>query len=194
MGGTVALEMAQQLQEQGQEVALLVLFETYNWANMPAMSFLDKIYYYIQKIKFNWGKLLLAKSKWTFIMEKERIASSKIKAWLGLMSSKLGHNSRSGNGQDLFLLRLRRANDRASNNYVPRVYPGQITQFVPAKEYSHNKKPGLGWENLAAGGVELHEIPAYPEGMFEEPFVELLADKLKECIYKAFEQKIGNKI
>lgn len=34
MGGTVAYEVAQQLARQGHEIALLALFETYNWANL----------------------------------------------------------------------------------------------------------------------------------------------------------------
>jgi phthiocerol/phenolphthiocerol synthesis type-I polyketide synthase E len=194
MGGTVALEMAQQLRAQGQEVALLALFETYNWANMPAKSFLDKVYYYIQKIQFNWGKFLLSKSKLSFIMEKKRIFASRSNAWLRSISSKLGHKIRLGNEQDLILSRLRRTNDLAANTYLPKAYPGRITHFIPAKEYSWKKRPGLGWEKMAAGGVEFYELPVYPEEMFKEPFTELLAEKLKICIQKASEPKPSNRI
>jgi hypothetical protein len=37
-------------------------------------------------------------------------------------------------------------------------------------------------KRLAAGGVEIHELPVYPGGMLFEPFVAGLAEKLKTCL------------
>ena len=74
MGGTIALEMAQQLHAQGREVVLLALFETYNWANLPAFSLFDKIYYYLQKIEFHGRNIILldAEEKKIFFSEKAK--------------------------------------------------------------------------------------------------------------------------
>ena len=195
MGGTVALEMAQQRYAQGQEVALLALLETYNWANLPPMSFLDDVCYYIQKIEFHWHNFLLLKSKdkVTFIQEKAKVAKSRKKVWFEIIKSKFGHNFHQGNGQHLYLSQLWETNDRAAANYVPRAYSGRITQFRPIKEYGRYDGPELGWDKLAAGGVEVHELPVYPAGMLVEPFVRLLAEKMKVCIHKALETEPSNK-
>jgi acyl transferase domain-containing protein/thioesterase domain-containing protein len=196
MGGTVALEMAQQLHAQGQKVALLALLETYNWANLPAMSFLDDVYYYAQKIEFHWRNFLLLKSKekLTFIQEKAKVAKSRKKIWFESIKSKLSHNFNQGSEQQLSLSQFWETNDRAALNYVPKPYPGRITQFRPVKEYGRYHGPELGWHKLAAGGVEIHELPVYPAGMLVEPFVRLLAKKLKACIHKALETEPSNKI
>ncbi len=196
MGGTVALEMAQQLHEQGQGVALLALLETYNWANLPDRSFLDGVYYYAQKIEFHWRNFLLLKSKekLVFIQEKAKVAKSREKVWFETIKSKHGHKSHQGNGQNLSLSKLWETNDRAADNYVPQVYPGRITQFRPIKQYRRYDGPELGWDKLAAGGLEIHELPVYPAGMLVEPFVSVLAEKLKACIHKALEMEPSNKI
>ena len=195
MGGTVALEMAQQLHAQGQEVALLALLETYNWVNITANSLLDNIYFYIQKIDFHWRNFLLLepKEKLRFILEKAKVAKSRSKVWYGFISSKLGHKFHAGNGQHLHLFNLLDVNERATLKYFPKAYPGRITQFSPIKEYARYDAPELGFDKLVVGGVEIHELPVYPAGMLVEPFVQLLAEKLKACIHKALETKPGNK-
>ena len=38
MGGTVAFEVAQQIQAQGERVALLALFDTVDWSKIPVPS------------------------------------------------------------------------------------------------------------------------------------------------------------
>jgi thioesterase domain-containing protein/malonyl CoA-acyl carrier protein transacylase len=193
MGGTVALEMAQQLYAQGQEVALLVLMETYNFSNMPN-SLVDKVYYRIQQIEFHWRNLLLSDRKMTFIQEKAKVAWSRKDVWFGAISSKLGLDFRLGNGQHSAISDIWEANDRAARNYVPKVYPGRITQFLPIKHYACFDGPELGWDKLATGGLETYELPVYPRGMLVEPFVELLGEKLKVCIYKALEPEPSNKM
>jgi len=187
LGGTVALEMAQQLHAQGQEVALLALLETYNWANITTKSFLDNVYYYIQQIEFHWRNFLLLESeeKLTFFKEKAKELKKRSKVWHGMITSKIAPKSHQGNGQYLHLARLWEINDRAALNYVPKVYPGRITQFLPIREYRHYDDPKHGWDKLAVGGVELYKLPVYPAGMLVEPFVRLLAEKLKACIDEA---------
>ena len=73
-------------------------------------------------------------------------------------------------------------------NYVPEYYPGSITHFRPIREYARFADPKAGWDELAAGGVETHRLPVYPAGMLVEPFVGLLAEKLRECMDKALEK------
>jgi len=49
--------------------------------------------------------------------------------------------------------------------------------------YHYDSK--MGWDGLAAGGLENQEIPGHHTSMFEEPHVRVLAEKLRECIDKS---------
>ncbi len=196
MGGTVALEIAQQLYARGEKVALLALLETYNFSNNPPQSLLESFYYNMQKIEFHWRNFLLleSKEKFTFINEKLKAVKGRRKVWLGMITSKLGNIFHNANGQSSILSEIWQINDDASLTYVPKPYPGPITQFVPVKEYARHEGPGLGWHDLARGGLEIHQLPVYPAGMLVEPFVHILAGKLKGCIQKALENDSTNKI
>jgi phthiocerol/phenolphthiocerol synthesis type-I polyketide synthase E len=194
MGGTVALEIAQRLRAQGQQVALLALLETYNWANMPIQSLFDDVYHHIQRVEFHLRNLLLLepKAKLRFIQEKANVAKTRSKVWYGMILSKLGLESHQRSDQYVHLAQLWEINERAPLGYVPTLYPGRITHFRPVKQYARTDGPKLGWDQVAAGGVETHTLPIYPRGMLVEPFVEQLAEKLKACIEKALEPESIN--
>jgi len=189
MGGTIALEMAQQLQARGQEVALLALFDTYNWANTPSLSFTKKFRYYLEKIEFHYQNfsILPSKEKAVFFREKSRELGRRSGIWFGMAKGKFTDEDPSDHGHDLLLARLWKNNDRAALSYLPRFYPGKITLFLPIRRYSIYKGPNTTFEKLARE-VEICELPLYPAGMLVEPFVEKLAKQLKARI----DQSLGN--
>ncbi len=191
MGGTVALEMAQQLYAQGKEVALLVLMETYNFSSEPR-ALLNRVHYRVQQIEFHLRNLLLSDRKRIFLKEKAKVAWSRKDVLFGAISSRLGLNSSLVNGHYSALADVWTACDRAAANYVPKVYPGRITQFRPFKPYASFAGPALGWDNLADGGLETYDLPIYPRGMLVEPFVALLSGKLRDCIQRALEPETSN--
>ena len=59
MGGTVAYEMAQRLRAQGEEVALLALFDTMNWCNIPEDNAWRKMRQLGERVKFHCKNFLL---------------------------------------------------------------------------------------------------------------------------------------
>jgi thioesterase domain-containing protein len=183
LGGTIALEMAQQLRAKGQEVALLALLDTYNWTNIQPASLLKKLYYYLEKIEFHYQNFLIlpSKGKVVFFREKAKELKRRIRIWFGMVKGKFGNENLGNRGHYLLLARLWENNDRAASNYVPKFYPGKITLFLPKRRYSIFAGPNLTFENLARE-VEICELPLYPAGMLVEPFVERLAQKLKACI------------
>ncbi|MCK4821365.1 hypothetical protein KA005_36705, partial [bacterium] len=192
LGGSVAYEMAQQLHAQGQEADLLVLLETYNWSNIDVESLFYKIYFYIQKIEFHWRNFLLLKSKGklTFLREKLSVAKNRRKVWYGMIMSIFGKHAHLVKGHDSYLSELWKINHQASDNYTPKPCPGRITQFLPIKHYARYSGPQLGWDKLAGGGLETYKLPVYPAGMLVEPFVRLLAEKLKVCIDEALKNRV----
>jgi pimeloyl-ACP methyl ester carboxylesterase len=136
MGGTIALEMALQLRAQGQEIALLVLMETYNWTNMPANRFLDYVYHFIQLIQFNWGRLISGEK--FFVRRRIDLIGARIALLFETIKSKLGYKHPQGRGQYTLLYQLEETNDWAAEHYVPKAaYTGRIIQFLPVREYAY---------------------------------------------------------
>jgi thioesterase domain-containing protein len=181
MGGTVALEMAQRLTEMGEKVALLALFDTVNWAKIRSNWLYDKMVYQVQRVVFhclNFGLLDFAK-KVEFIGEKLRVLWNRSSVWRGWFESKIGSNS-----EFSLLARIWNVNDRAILNYVPRPYPGTITDFRPMKQYSQYLGEPMDWAGLA----QKHDVVSlrvYPAGMLLEPFVQELAQALKASIERS---------
>ncbi len=87
MGGTVAYEMAQQLKAQGEEVALLALFDTMNWCNIPSDTAWRKVRHFGQRLLFHGKNFLLlnAAEKKKFLDEKIKVLRSRSKIWKGMM-------------------------------------------------------------------------------------------------------------
>ena len=102
-----------------------------------------------------------------------------------MLLSRLGRQDEAEDDASLRPGQLWDTNDLAALAYRARPYPGRITHFVPVKEYARHQGALLGWEGLAEGGVDLHKMPVYPDGMLVEPFVEKTAAVLTACIDEA---------
>jgi non-ribosomal peptide synthetase component F/thioesterase domain-containing protein len=189
MGGTVAFEMAQQLKAQGEEVALLALFDTVNWSKVRVNSMWQKSYYQNQRLVFHALNFLLLdfKNKVRFFEEKLKVLRSRCNVWWGMLLGWVLKTQPENNSKALVLARIWEANDRASLNYVPRTYRGTITDFRPLKQYASYVGPEMDWDRLALGGQAVVTLPVYPAGMLLEPFVEHLARALSASIDKAIQ-------
>ena len=51
--------------------------------------------------------------------------------------------------------------------------------------------PSMGWMEFAKGGLKIIELPVYPGGMFVEPYVQTLAEKLRVCIDDAEKAQVA---
>jgi hypothetical protein len=60
-----------------------------------------------------------------------------------------------------------------------------MTICKPRRNYSFLRDPLNGWEGNVTGGIEIIELPSDPGGIFVEPYVQTLAEKLKEQIDRA---------
>ncbi len=178
-GGTIAFEMAQQLRARGQQVALLALFNTYNWSKSPpANSFPDRLYSLVKDIECHWRNLSLLepKEKLTFLLERAQWGQRRLMAQMIARSAILP------------LVSLGKLHDQLAMNYVPQVYQGRLTLFLTRRLKASDQGPQVGWSGLAAGGIEVHEVPAYFRGMLVEPFVRSLAEQLRTCLKRAEEE------
>jgi phthiocerol/phenolphthiocerol synthesis type-I polyketide synthase E len=184
MGGTIAFEVARQLQSQGESIALLALFDTTNWCKIPVPSFWGKSYFAAQRFFFHAANIALLDSagKAKFFSEKLKVLRNRVPVWWGILVAKFGKSPVSVASESLVLGKIWKANDQAAMTYVPRSYPGVVTDFRPMKQYRIFSKPAVKWDRLAQGGQEVIVLPVYPAGMLLEPFVEHLSTALRKCM------------
>jgi thioesterase domain-containing protein/ubiquinone/menaquinone biosynthesis C-methylase UbiE/acyl carrier protein len=194
-GAHVAFEMAQQLQQKGQKVALLAILDTPPLSGNKIANFLllSKIlltvstryiwpyvydYFYLATAT-NQPKKAPEKGAWTF----DKLSS--------LMRSSLGTKVMR---QELKLMKLRQpilrhllpvmwANNEALLNYVPKGYPGKITLFQTNQHLVVNQKDiSWGWKDLSLKEVEICPIPGHHLNCLRVPHVKAVAEKLAHCI------------
>ncbi len=188
MGGQVAFEMARRLVADGQEVKLLFVIDTHNFNGIPPrLTLIEKVGNIGQKIKFHSSNILQlgVKGQIAYFTEKSKIALRREVERVRLKISHIfklnSHRDVSGPEQEF----LEDINDRAFLAYVPDVYPGKMTICRPRRNYSFLRDPYNGWGAVAAGGIEIIELPSDPGGIFLDPYVQTLAERLKEQIDQA---------
>ncbi len=187
-GGTIAYEAAQQLQADGEQVALLAMFDTMNWSKIP-ITLWSKSSYAFQRFIFHLASFLsldLAGAS-KFLEEKTEILRSRIPVWRGMLLAKFKKNADAAWSTALVLGRIWQINDDACWRYVPKPYAGSVTDFRPSKQYRIFDKPDLKWDQLAKGGQEVIVLPVYPASMLLEPFVRHSAEALAESMDRAIQ-------
>lgn len=194
LGGTIAYEMAQQLQASGQKVALLALFDTMNWSRIKPLTLWDKTLHSTQRVLFHAANIcrIDANGKIRFLRGKVNAVRQRIPVWRGMFLGKFQKSPVELKSKSLALGRVWGANDIASLQYVPKPFAGEITDFRPLKQYSLFKGSDLKWDQLALGGQRVFLLPVYPAGMLVEPFVSQMAIALREAIDEAQKKSGGS--
>ena len=180
-GGLVAFEIARQLDEQGQNIALLAILDTpapgyHIHATDPGSSklsqLLNRAFFHVAKLfKLSLQEQLSYLKGRILWHMKEGKLNFGYKFYLRYITRSL---------QELRILKISAANHQARNGYVVQSYRGQITLFqATQRPAGFDNEPELGWGKLAKGGVNCYEIPGLHTDMMEEPQVKIVADKLQ---------------
>jgi thioesterase domain-containing protein/acyl carrier protein len=187
LGGAIALEMAQQLIAQGQDVAFLAMIETYNvrFGNVTLPFYYD-LFNRLQNLKFHWDNLWLLsmRDKITFLSKKCQTEMERMKLGMSIGLSQLAQKLRLRFRVTYPHINLNKINDQAHLEYSPKTYKGRITLFRPKTHYAGYAEHDFGWGGVAEGGVEVHVLQVNPRGTLVEPFVQELARELKYCMEK----------
>jgi aspartate racemase len=188
LGGMVAFEMARLLEHEGEEVALLMLF------NAPAPGGLEgwplRWSYLSKRVGHELGKLRTLRTREKLVILGHKtlalaslvIGNFKAAVWGALPAS---ITSREGRERQRWLS-VADINVAAAKAYRPGAYAGQITLFSTkelASLYAIDAEAG--WASLAAGGVELYTVAGDNNSMFDARFIDGLTQKLKSCIANA---------
>jgi aspartate racemase len=182
-GATVAYEMARQLESRGEHVALLAIFDS--GAPGRPRSTKRKRTTYQSRISLHVRNLIFGPNRGLYLYWKLRGLVGE-RVWQTLFSQ-AGKSKRS---TPRTIQDVRQANLLARRRYVPRPYGGNIVLFRALNGNGFaNNGPHYGWNDLAAGGVEVHDVPGTHNSMVQEPHVRALAEKLEQCLDRAWHQK-----
>jgi amino acid adenylation domain-containing protein len=156
-GGLVAYEMARQLYEGGEDVALLALLDTYP------------------------GELeAVTTSIWKLLLEPKRL---RVLGDLPGTIKKSVERRVKGAFLSKTLKEVLQANQGASAGYVLQPYEGKTTLFrAEQSSLRAFDDPHAAWATLAAGGLEIEEIAGDHGDILMVPQVDELAKKLKAAI------------
>ncbi|WP_159783482.1 amino acid adenylation domain-containing protein [Sodalinema gerasimenkoae] len=185
-GGRVAFEMAQQLQAQGQEVALLGLIDTTartGVKHLPATS----------RVSGHWQKLQEEGVHYITRKLKARLGRIRYrnKARLAKIYQRFGQPM----PETLQTVASREKNIQLKKQHFPQPYHGKVTLFRAKDrkaEVGTEIDPDYGWRDLAVGGLDIYDIPGDHLLMLQEPNVQVLAAKIKEIIEPAPEMSSGD--
>ncbi len=166
-GGLVAYEMAQQLEAQGENTALLALFDTYP----------GKVESRGSQLKNLLG--LPLKERASFILKKGSFVLMTLRKRLELQMLPRA------------LRNVKQACSKAAGDYDVKPYSGRVTLFrVKEKSVGSLHDPYAIWWRVAAGGVDLREISGDHLSLLKEPQVRLFAAELGDCLEQSLSESV----
>lgn len=179
-GGHIIFEMAKQLHEQGQKVALLAFFDSYA-PNSPNLwsktTFFSKVSdYHLSKLSS-----LEPKEKLTYIFERLKSRLNKISYKFFKFFSWNGNSI----PQAFKYFHAEQVTGQIVKDYVPSIYQGRVVLFRSSYLTAHECDDDMGWSKLAAGGVDIHKLPGHFGDLFSAPQIPLLGEKLRACLNEA---------
>jgi amino acid adenylation domain-containing protein len=191
-GGTIAFEMACQLDAQGQKVALLALLDTYPTGYFKLVpgsgSLRQRTGRYARKLESHAKNLrgLGGVEKVAYVLRKLKYAPEKTKHKFYRRAYKI--YERMGRPLPPVLKNIEEINFGAVRDYVPQTYSGDVTLFL-ASDLTSGYDLQDGWRELVDGSIESHEISGNHINIIKEPHVRTLAEKLKGCLERAQESQ-----
>lgn len=170
-GGVVAFEMAQQLTAQGQDGAVVVLFDTVcsPLQRTPVSLGVASISSVLLKL------FRIPAPEWrTYVWRITTAPIREIHRWLHV--ARLPRD----------IKKVRKACMQAEREYMPQPYLGRVILFRSShKPLGRVSDPCAGWSTYAALGLETYEIEGNHENILIEPQVRFVGEQLKTCLDEA---------
>jgi len=165
-GARIAFDMARLLEQQGQEVGLLAIFDTWVIENSQR-RFLWYFHYYGQRFR-SFRSLPLADKREMFVSALRK----KVSKW-----SHSGDAAKSPWQQSYW----------PGKTFEPPKYHGRITIFkIPKQPFYYVRDPLMGWGSRTTGGVDIEPIRSEHLALLRQPYVQELGKKLAERLRRAW--------
>ena len=176
LGGLVAFEMAQRLLAQGQEIALLILLDSYvsSGEAIPEdeltllATFAQELGIIWRSVPFdlNYLKELNSDARLAYLLDRAQRAEV-IPANVAL-------------AQIRQLFHVFQSNVKAFHRYLPQAYSGQIIFFKASEPLGGSPAtPETDWNKLVLDGLDLRVVPGNHYTILREPNVGNLAEQLE---------------
>jgi thioesterase domain-containing protein/acyl carrier protein len=186
-GGLVAFEMAQQLQDSGEEVALLALLDTMlprpdaGDSNEEEKSVLRAALEMALAMSDESDKPGVTLGEMRKVMPSEMIKQLLEEVAPGLVDVVLPEVEEL---EVENLARVFKAVEQLIRDYEIRGYKGEMTLFVATeeRERAEEEEEIKRWREVAEGGLQVHRAPGKHMNFVSPPHVTVLAELLRECI------------
>ena len=187
-GGVVAYEMAQRIVRSGRKVELIVMFDTLEPADARTpVSLLEKVKLLPQlsrEFALHWPQRRLAEFLWRRRLRRADSGQSPdaaepaeiigARAWDSFVHAQMSYEAQPYYGDVLLF--------RATNATMPYLRAGRC----------------LGWDKLVSGDIQVVEIAAWHETVFQSEAIEVVADALNARLdaldQRAFDQSVARRI
>jgi amino acid adenylation domain-containing protein len=162
-GAHIALRMAQRLEELGEQVGILAIFDT--WVLENSQRLLPwYIHYYSQRLRDFRNRPLRKKIE------------IGLRGFRNVMRKALRLNQRRSLWSEAYW---------PDKQFVPPQFCGRVTLFKrPEQPYFYVRDPEMGWGARAKGGVDVQVLPIHHAEMLHEPHVRILAHRLRDCLQR----------
>jgi thioesterase domain-containing protein/acyl carrier protein len=188
LGGTLALEMARQLLQDGETVGLVAMIENFNirsirWPLPTPLRLFNRflnVYYHMSNLFAAQGT-----SKLNFFAEKLRVEMARAKISARVALARAGRLLRNENVIGFHHIKVADVYDAALAQYDAKPYPGELTVFQTERRLAGFADRMSGWGSVAPGRVRLYTLPIGPKGSLVEPYVQQLAALLRSCLDQA---------
>jgi aspartate racemase len=178
LGAFVALEIAQKLQTQGEELALLASFNAdARWRNVSSLR---------EGIRFHLRNLSGLRFEEILRYARRRIRYRVVRARNTIVEIICKVLLRLGRSLPVGLLRVhvQELSHRAGIKYAPQLYRGKLTYFQGSADAAY-EDPKAFWDEIVTEGVEVQTVAGQNADMLREPNVRVLAEKLRACLERA---------
>jgi thioesterase domain-containing protein len=182
LGVGIAFEMAQQLTEAGESVALVALLDDTLFAldDRSSLLQLDTLLFYLRNVRTVVRRLVSRPEAWRAALA--RIAEGVLNRPRLFDRARLA----AGRHHSERMASIQAAQYRAWMAYRPWVYPGRLTLFRSEDQpISRMRDVTMGWGRVAAGGVEIRPVGGTHDTLTREPYIRELAAQLKASLTAA---------
>ena len=178
--GALAYETARQILAQNAEVALLTLIDSPNPAYHRALPAIVKVQLGAERLEYHLANLRRSKASQVpqYLLDRLRVLRYKVNNLRARASYGLGLSAANAG-----MAALESILHVASARYQPPPYPGRVVIFQAAERpRGSHWDLQLGWRQLVKGPLEVCDVPGGHESMFQEPHVQVMAARMRECL------------
>ncbi len=188
-GGMVVFEVAQQLHKQGEEVALLALLDPTkphhrklasldSASSPPPLPNITRVRDEVRQHLRNLA-LLGFRERLAYLWQRVRWRIEGIKRELKMIACRFYLAVRRRVPFNLRMFYFFEISYEAARKYTPQVYTGSMIVFR-TETSSYDSR--FDWPRLAAGRLEIYQIPGRHLEILKEPYVQVLAEHLREWL------------